>query len=244
MTERLVKALAGEVPGERRDRPRESLRRFIARPACRKFGHRPRLQEVEPAIREGPLQVLWEGIESLDVNAERGQLRDLLVVQRRPRGLLPGQRHPLGPVPPPHDRVCLLGDVPIDHHTARLLHHELIHITLTRHNQLTQTERRIDDHLTPRAGDRVDGKGDACHLAGHHALDDDGHGRTLLREPTLVSVAHGTVLPERDEAATRRLQCLLQTRDVEIRLVLTGEGGAGQIFQRRRRANSHGAPSQ
>src|SRR4051794_1391272 len=78
------------------------------RGAARSCGHRPRLEHVELAVLDRPLDVLRDADPLLEVVAEAGELREQLVACLSRAAPLRAQRPPAHPPPPPRgDRLRL-----------------------------------------------------------------------------------------------------------------------------------------
>src|SRR5262245_27599225 len=113
----------------------------------------------------------------------------------------------------------------------------MIDFALAGDNRFAKTEVGVENKASKVSGHRIDGKAHAGAFAWNLPLHHDGHTRLLLHEPELVTLEHGTVLPQRQNTIAYALGPGVCATNVQVRVVLPGEGRLRQVLERRRRAH-------
>ncbi len=182
----------------------------------------------------------------LDAQRPLGELEDLVVGQRalaaqlRRHGL---QRRPARRV----DHALLLGADGLPHQRPMagaqrvLVHVELVGHHLPLHDGLAQAVAGSDqDHAAmPGFGIEREEHAGRRQVGADHLLHADAERDLQVIEPHVGAIADGPRGEEAGETAAHRIEHLLLAADVEIRVLLAGEAGAGQIFRGGRRAHRH-----
>ena len=226
---------AGQDPGRRGRHPfhLDRLRRQVR--------DRPRLQQVEPAAGDRPLDVLGHAVEPrLDGTAQLDEFPEGLRRQRRTAALGLVDRFE------PRALVAFLDDLLFlgaDDRLRRLAGRAVDHVGVGRHlaadDGLAETEAGVDDRLGAFAGRRVRGEQDARDLGRHHDLHDDRHCHLALVDAHLVAVGDRTRRPERCPAVAHRRDHGFLAADVEVGVLLARERRVRQILGVCRRAHGH-----
>ena len=201
---------------------------------------RARLQQVQRAVAEGPLDVLGHSfVIVLHPPAQIGQRRDLVIGERR--NLLPllgdGFGHGLAaggvtddlqglragrvcqdPAISAADGVLVGGDDSLD-------------------DGLAEAPAGVDHDLVGSGGERVPGEHDPRYVGLHHRLDHDRDQRRRLVEPVVVPVGGRPGRPQGRPAPLDSIKHGVATLDVEEAVVQTGEGTLGKVFGRPRRSH-------
>src|SRR5919107_3356966 len=133
--------------------------------------------------------------------------------------------------PPPNDHLALpspsLGDAPAP---PSFPQDEVIGGDQAGDDRFAQAGVGIYHHLVPRACYWVGGEENSCDLCCYHALDHNGELHRLLIDPLAVAVGDSAISPKRGPAAPDRVEEHLLVRDVQVGVLLTGEGGLWEVF--------------
>ena len=106
------------------------------------------------------------------------------------------------------------------------------------HQGLAEAEAGLDGGDLPVRRDGVGCEEDAGRLREDHLLHDDGHVGLPLIEAVPQAVGHGPLGEERGPTPTDVLEDRRRPYDVQVRVLLSREGGRRQVL--RRRAGSDG----
>ena len=148
-----------------------------------------------------------------------------------------GERHPdqLGAQVPADDRLLAVPQ-------RRLVNIELVGIDSALHHRLAQAVARGDEDDVGKAAFGVDREHHAggAEVAANHPLH-AGRQRDVAVGVALVdAIADGAVVVETGEDLAHLGQNVVDSRDVEVSLLLACERGLGQVFGGRRRAHREG----
>ncbi len=215
------------------------------------------LQDVELAVDAvlAPLDVHRPAVVLFDDERVAGELGDVgigerIAVAQLGRGLDRrhqlaargaflgrGERHPdqLGAQVPADDRLLAVPQ-------RRLVNIELVGIDGALHHRLAQTVARGDEDDVGKAAFGVDREHHAggAEVAANHPLH-SGRQRDVAVGVALVdAIADGAVVVETGEDLAHLGQNVVDSRDVEVSLLLACERGLGQVFGGRRRAHREG----
>ena len=120
-------------------------------------------------------------------------------------------------------------------------HLEHVRVHQARDQGLTEAEAGLHGGDPPVARDGVGREQDAGHLREDHLLHDHGHVDRTVVEAVPQAVGHGPIGEQRGPAAADVLEDRGRAHDVQVSVVLAGEGGRRQILCRR--AGSDGVGS-
>ena len=129
-----------------------------------------------------------------------------------------------------HGHHLLVGRLALQHAAGRLGHGQRVGRHHAAHHRLAQAPCRADHDLIAAAGDRVGGEQDAGGLGRHEQLHDHRQRHALRRNPLARAIADGACRPQRRPALDRRVQHRVRAADVEVGLLLPGEGSLRQVF--------------
>ena len=101
------------------------------------------------------------------------------------------------------------------------------------HHGLAQPGAGVDDDLAALAGDRVGREHHAGELGVDHPLDDDRHPCGCRLDLLAAAVGDGPLGPQRRPAAAYGVEHRVVADDVEVGVLLAGEGGAGKVLRGR-----------
>ena len=200
-------------------------------------GDGPRLEHVDVAVDDGPLDVLRRVVVGFDLFAEVDEGGDLFV----------GEDALFASVVGDVDLDGLAGVLVFDVHQLLVrdgyvddLPRLAVDDVVVRgdgpgDDGLAESPRRLDDDAR-FAGRRVRGEHHARLLGVDHLLDHDGDVDLVVREPLLVPVVDGALGEQRGPTLLDPFEEVL-LGDVEERLLLAREGGVGEVLGRRRRAD-------
>mgnify|MGYP005840916831 CR=1 FL=1 len=180
-----------------------------------------------------------------DANAGAGERLYDLVGQglRYLRGGV--DRHPASaPAGGAHHLQFLAADLLGDDLEVALVDDVVVRRNQPRDDGLPEPQTRVYHHSSAIPGDGVCREEHARRLGPDHALDDDGEGHALVRDGVALAIGDGAVGPQGRPAAANGLQESLVADDVQVGLLLPGEGGFGQVFRGRRRAHREGNPAE
>ena len=142
-------------------------------------------------------------------------------------------------VPPPGEAwmaSCLAATVSGDH--LAVAHLVDVGVHETGDQRLAEAEARLDGDDLPVGRDRVGREQDAGGLRDDHLLHDHGHVHRPVVDAVPQAVGHGPLGEQRGPAPADVLEDRRRPHDVQVRVVLAGEGGRRQVL--RRRAGSNG----
>src|ERR1043166_1223708 len=106
----------------------------------------------------------------------------------------------------------------------------MVHFPFSADDGFAETEIRVENYFVEIAADRVDAEADARDVALDHLLHHDGHRRKRVVEALLMAIRDRAVEPERQEARLDLLEDLFRAGTIQIRLVLSGERRACEVF--------------
>ena len=103
--------------------------------------------------------------------------------------------------------------------------------------RLAQPPRRLDGGEPPVRRHRISGEQDSGHLGRDHLLHDDRHAHVPVVEAVAPPVRHGPLAEQRRPAPPDVMQDRRRADDVQVRVVLAGEGRTRQVFRGPARAH-------
>ncbi len=194
-------------------------------------GDRPTLDDPEVVVHQAPLDVLRAAEVRLDPPAEPHEPQDLLVRQRRalppPRVDLHLPRAAAGQGPEGArlggDR---LGDDPV------VPHGEDVRVHQAGDQGLAEPEAGVHRGGPPVARDGVGREEDAGRVGEGHPLDDHGHADRAVVDAVVPPVGDGPLGEQRGPAPADVPEDLRRAHDVQIAVLLAGEGGRRQVLRR------------
>ena len=176
-------------------------------------GDRPALDDLEPVVDQAPFDVLGSAEVRFDPPAQLSEPHDLRIGQR------------------------WLGDDGFgDDFTVPHLVDVRVH--QAGDQGLAEAEAGLDADVLPVGGDGVGREGDAGRLREDHPLHDHGHLDLAVVEAVPQAVDHGPFGEEGGPAPADVLADRRRPHDVQVAVLLAGEGGGRQVL--RRRAGSDG----
>ena len=219
----------------------------LARPAL--HGLRPRLQDEQfarPAVL-APFDIHGLAIVLLDGDGLSGERMDFLVRQREPAAVLIGHGHrchaffaPVGvdhldglaAQVAPYDGVVPTGQ-------RRLVHIELVRVHCALDDGFAQAIARGNQDQVPETGFRIQREQDpgTSQVGPYHALHAHRQRHLAVIESLMNPVGDGPVVEQRSVDAMNAGDDVVKSRDVEQRILLTGEGCLRKVLGRGRRAH-------
>ena len=199
---------------------------------------RPVLDDVEFIIEQAPFDVLGAAEVRFDPPAELHEPHDLRIGQRWLRLLRRLDRVLRRPACRQGvDAKLLGGDRPRD--DLAVAHFVDVRVHQTGNDSLPEAENGLHGGDLPVRRDRVCGEQDAGRGRDDQLLHDHGHIDLAVVNAVPLTVGHGPLGEQRGPAPADVLEDRRRPHDVEVRVVLSGEGGRRQVL--RSRAGSHGA---
>ena len=175
-------------------------------------GDRSALHDLEVVVDQAPLDVLGAAEVRFDPAAQLHESHGLDIGQRGLLLLLGADR---------------LGD------DLAVAHLEEVRVDQAGHQGLAQAEHRLHGGDLPVGGDRVGREEDAGSLRDDHLLHDHGHVDRPVVEAVPQAVGHRPLGEERSPAPTDVAEDGRRTHDVQVRVLLAGEGGRRQVLRGR-----------
>ncbi len=202
-------------------------------------GDRPALDDLEVIVDQAPLDVLRETEVRFDPPAQLREPHNLRIRQRRL--LLPVRLDRLFVRPACRRGVDgkLLGGDRLGDDNA-VPHLVVVPVHQARDQSLAEAEAGLHGGDLPVARDRVSREEDAGRLRKDHLLHDHAHVDPPVVEAVPQAVGHGPLGEERGPAPADVLEDRRRPHDVQVRVLLTGEGGGRQVFCRRARSDGVG----
>ncbi len=194
-------------------------------------GDRPALDDVEVVAHQAPFDVLGPAEVRLDVPAQPYQPQDLGVGQRRLR-LPPGlDRRVLDAAfARRQDRTGLGGDRRAD--DLVVAHRVDVPGDQPGDERLAEPPPGLHGGDLPVRGHRVRGEQDPGRVGEHHPLHDHRHAYLAVVEAVAAPVGHRAFGEQRGPAPPDVQQDRVQARDVEVGVLLAGEGRGRQVLGR------------
>lgn len=187
------------------------------------------LQHVQAVVGQGPLDVLRLAVVRLDPPAQALQTQDLGVgelldaLSFRLDRLLQGAAAGGGA-----QFLRLHGDRPADDPPAP--DPVVVGVDQPRDERLPEAEPGVDRDHVPVAGDRVSGEHDARRVGEDHLLDHHRQPHGAVLEAVPDPVGHRPVGEQRRPAPPHAVDHRGGAADVEVGVLLPGEGAGGQVL--------------
>ena len=202
-------------------------------------GDRSALDDLEAVVDQAPFDVLRAPEMRFDPPAELLEPNGLRIRQCRlllPLGLDrlflgPARRRGFDGKPLAVDR---LGD---DFAVSHLVQ---VRVDQAGDQGLAEAEARLDRDDLPVERDRIGREEDAGRMREDHLLHDDGHLDLPVIEAVPHAVGHGPLGEQRGPAPADVLEDRGRPDDVQVRVLLAGEGGRRQVLGRRARSDGVG----
>ena len=246
-------ALAHAAPGDQHGpAPLQAVDLLHARVGARLHGLGPRLHHVQAPVAPvlGPFDVHRHGaagalaVVALDDHAPARQLQHLVVVDAEAALLLGAHAHVArgdarGGVGAVDQLELLAPELALEDGAEALLQGgledvELVGVHLALDDVLAQAPGGGDEHHVAEAGLGVEREQDAARgeVGAHHLLHAHRERHRHVVEAVVDAIGDGAVGEERGEDAPAGIQQGARAADVEIGLLLAGEGGRGQVLGR------------
>ncbi len=202
---------------------------------------RPALHDPEAVVHQAPFDVLGVAEVRFDPPPELDQPYGLRIGQRRlllplcvDRHLLrtPGRQGGQGPM--------FGGDRP--GYDLAVTHGEDVRVDQAGDQCLAEAESGVHGGGPPVAREGVGREQDAGRVREDHLLHDHGHVHRAVVDAAAPAVGHGALGEERGPAPADVAEDRRRAHDVEVRVLLAGEGGRRQVLRRRAGAHGVGGP--
>ena len=200
-------------------------------------GDRPALHDLEVVVDQAPFDVLRAAEVRFDPPPELHEPHDLRIRQRRLLLPLRVDRHFLRPAGRQGVDGTLLGGDRLGDDLA-VAHLEDVRVHQAGDQGLAEAEAGVHGGDLPVARDGVGREQDAGRLREDHLLHDHGHVDRPVVDAVAQAVGHGPLGEQRGPAPADVLEDRRRPHDVQVRVLLAGEGGRRQVL--RRRAGSDG----
>ncbi len=188
--------------------------------------------EANAVVCQTPFDVLRAAEVRFDPPPELYELHDLRIRQRRLLLPLRVDRHFLGTAGRQGVHGTLFGgDRPGDDFAVS--HLEDVRVHQAGDQSLAEAEAGIHGGDLPVARDGVGREQDAGRLREDHLLHDHGHPDRTVVDAVPLAVGHGPLGEQRGPAPADVLEDRRRPHDVQVRVLLAGEGGRRQVLCRR-----------
>ena len=198
---------------------------------------RPALDDLEAVVDQAPFDVLRAAEVRFDPPPELHEPHDLRIRQRRLLLPLRVDRHFLRPAGRQGVDGTLLGGDRLGDDLA-VAHLVDVRVHQAGDQGLAEAEAGVHGGDLPVARDGVGREQDAGRIREDHLLHDHGHVDRPVVEAVPQAVGHGPLGEQRGPAPADVLEDRRRPHDVQVRVLLAGEGGRRQVL--RRRAGSDG----
>ncbi len=200
-------------------------------------GDRPALHDLEVIVDQAPFDVLGAAEVRFDPPPELHQPHDLRIRQRRLLLPLRVDRHFLRPAGRQGVNGTLFGGDRLGDDLA-VAHLVDVRVHQAGDQGLAEAEAGVHGGDLPVARDGVGREQDAGRMREDHLLHDHGHVDLPVVEAVPQAVGHGPLGEQRRPAPADVLEDRRRTHDVQVGVLLAGEGGRRQVLCSR--AGSHG----
>ena len=195
-------------------------------------GDRPALDDLEAVVDQAPFDVLGAAEVRFDPPAELREPHDLRIRQRRLLLPLRVDRLFLRPARRRGVDGELLGADRLGDDLA-VAHLVDVRVHQAGDQGLTEAEAGLHGGDPPVGRDGVGREQDAGRLREDHLLHDHGHVDRTVVDAVPLAVGHGPLGEQRGPAPADVLEDRGRAHDVQVRVLLAGEGGRRQVLCRR-----------
>ncbi len=202
---------------------------------------RPALDDPEVVVDQAPFDVLRAAEVRFDAAPEPYEPHGLRVRQGRPPlALRVDRRFPRPAARQGQDGTLFGGDGLGD--DLVVSHREDVRVDQTGDQGLAEAEARVHGGDLPVARDGIGREQDAGRLREDHPLHDHGHVDRTVVDAVVPAIGDGPLGEQRGPAPADVLEDGRRPHDVQIRVLLAGEGGRRQVLRRRAGADGVGGP--
>ena len=106
----------------------------------------------------------------------------------------------------------------------------MVGVNGARDKPFTELRDRVDDRLSPAAGDRIGGEQHAGGRGIHHLLHHDRQAHAVRADAIGLPVDHRALVPEGCPAPPYRIQQVDLAEHVQVGVLLAGKRGARQVL--------------
>ena len=195
-------------------------------------GDRPALDDLEAVVDQAPFDVLRAAEVRFDPPAEPREPHDLRIRQRRLLLPLRVDRLFLRPASRRGVNRTLLGGDRLGDDFA-VAHLVDVRVHQAGDQGLTEAEAGLHGGDLPVARDGVGREQDAGRIREDHLLHDHGHVDLAVVDAVPLAVGHGPLGEQRGPAPADVLEDRRRAHDVQVGVLLAGEGGRRQVLCRR-----------